>query len=569
MRIRPVRRSRFLSGLIVGLAMLLASCGGYPTRPHDAAYPDAAKGIDSALEEAATQKPQLAPPAAVTDALLPALPSQQLGDSQGDEARFDITVDRVAARDFFIGLTKGTRYNMAVHPDVKGEITLDLRDVTVADVMNVAREMYGYAYTQRGNLYQVMPAGLRSQIFKIDYLNLIRRGRSETTVSSGGVGNADTANTGDNNASSDNNDDNVGNSGNNNQNTYGTRITTDTEASFWSELNQSLQVIVGNGEGRSVVITPQAGLIVVRAHPDELLMVSDYLEKAELIMRRQVVLEAKILEIDLNDGFQAGVNWTAIMTPGDNTLGLGISGEPLTGPENVGGVFGMTADTGDFTAIIELLETQGNVQVLSSPRVSTINNQKAVIKVGTDEFFVTDISSTNTDTTNTTNGENTQDIELTPFFSGIALDVTPQISDNEEIVLHVHPSISDVQDQVKTIVIGERIIELPLALSTIRETDTVVFSRSNQVIVLGGLMQTVTREQNAGVPVLGRMPWLGGLFSQQRSQTVKSELVVLLKPILMGADGLPDDAQQSLERIREMRKAFDGDYRNQNATDKN
>jgi MSHA biogenesis protein MshL len=211
----------------------------------------------------------------------------------------------------------------------------------------------------------------------------------------------------------------------------------------------------------------------------------------------------------------------------------------------------------DFVGVIEMLETQGSVQVLSSPRISTMNNQKAVIKVGQDEFFVTEIS--NTITTGTGSTTNTPEVTLTPFFSGIALDVTPQISENNEIILHVHPSISKVEDQVKIIQLGDQNIQLPLALSTIRETDSVVYARSGQVVALGGLMQTKSQDINSGMPMLGNMPLVGHLFSQQRNSTIKTELVILLKPSIMGPDGLP--SEQSAKRFKQFRQVLDSSYR--------
>jgi MSHA biogenesis protein MshL len=192
------------------------------------------------------------------------------------------------------------------------------------------------------------------------------------------------------------------------------------------------------------------------------------------------------------------------------------------------------------------------VQVLSSPRISTVNNQKAVIKVGQDEFFVTDISNTTTTVTGSTT--NNPEIELTPFFSGIALDVTPQIGENDEIILHIHPSISKVDDQVKTITLGDEVVELPLALSTIRESDSIVFAKSGQIVVLGGLMQDRAIDQSTGLPFFQSIPVFGYLFGQQRQAMVKSELVILLKPVIVGSSntsGLLDDSQRRIKSFRE------------------
>jgi MSHA biogenesis protein MshL len=219
-----------------------------------------------------------------------------------------------------------------------------------------------------------------------------------------------------------------------------------------------------------------------------------------------------------------------------------------------GGVFTLALDLTDFTAFIELLKTQGNVQILSSPRVATMNNQKAVIKVGQDEFFVTDVSTTTVTGTTTTVQPN---VTLTPFFSGIALDVTPQISDMGDVTLHIHPSISDVVDQQKTVVIGNVTQQLPLALSTVRETDSIVRAKSGQVVVLGGLMSDVTDDQQAATPGLSEVPLVGELFKHTRNRTLKTELVILLRPIVVDdGENWTGAIQQSGESLRKLRETL-------------
>ncbi|ARN73594.1 pilus (MSHA type) biogenesis protein MshL [Oceanicoccus sagamiensis] len=538
-------------------ASLLASCAMTPRETRDNS------GIELIQEELAAieEKPaveEALPPPQVDDALLPPL----MGDSRGTASSdlFDVSVDEVSARDFFMGLVKGTPYNMVVHPDVQGTISLELQNVDIEEVMTVVNDVYGYSYKKRGNLYQILPGGLRSEVFHIDYLSLKRSGVSETQVTNGEVTDAGTSNSGgsssdsNNNSNNRNNNNNSGSGGGN----VGAQIRTETESDFWTELQQTLTVLVGEGDGRRVIVTPQAGIIVIRAMPEEIDTAKDFLRRAEIIMRRQVVLEAKILEVQLSDSYQTGIDWTAVADVNGNDLVFGVNGSSVVSPSGIGGAFSGAFTSDDFTGVIQLLETQGSVQVLSSPRISTVNNQKAVIKVGQDEFFVTEISNTTTTSTGTTT--NNPEIELTPFFSGIALDVTPQISEDDEIILHIHPSISDVEDQVKVITLGDQVVELPLALSTIRETDSVVYARSGQVVVLGGLMQNRSLDNNSGTPVFGDMPFVGHLFSQQRNVTVKNELVILLKPVIMGPDGLPEATRRSQQRFDEFRRVLDTSY---------
>ncbi|MCP5093307.1 MAG: pilus (MSHA type) biogenesis protein MshL, partial [Gammaproteobacteria bacterium] len=292
------------------------------------------------------------------------------------------------------------------------------------------------------------------------------------------------------------------------------------------------------------------------------------------IAQRQVVLEAKIVEVQLSDGFRSGINWISVSQnssgdtftfgqqappPGlggdlDNLGGSPVTiqpGNPITGftTETLGSAFAMAFDVGDFNAFLELLELQGETRVLSSPRVSTLNNQKAVIKAGTDEFFVTDISSnTVTGTSSTTS----KDVELTPFFSGIALDVTPQISADGEVTLHIHPTVSDVVDQQKILTVSGETDTLPLAFSEIRESDSIVRARSGQIIVIGGLMRNSMKDESFGTPVLSKIPGVGNLFKSKRSVEQKTELVILLKPIVVDSDDVwTQMAGESLQRVQQ------------------
>jgi MSHA biogenesis protein MshL len=211
--------------------------------------------------------------------------------------------------------------------------------------------------------------------------------------------------------------------------------------------------------------------------------------------------------------------------------------------------FGGASD--DFGALIRLLGTQGEVQVLSSPRISTLNNQKAVIKVGSDEFFVTDISSTTS--SNASSIVTSPDITLAPFFSGIALDVTPQISEQGDVILHIHPSVSEVVDQSKNITVSGQSQQLPLALSQVRESDSVVRARSGQVVVIGGLMQNRSSNDDASVPGVGDIPLLGELFKQRRDSNSRSELVILLKPLVVDRDETwRDYIHETRQRIRRL-----------------
>lgn len=507
------------------------------------------------------------PPADIMNELMPSSGSliSEMETESLAEPRFDISVANAEADVFFMSLVSGTDVNMIVHPSVTGTISLDLKNVTINDVMQLTREVYGYEYKKTDNGYIVLPARIQSKIFHVNYLNINREGESSMTVSSGQIASTDSTNSADSSSASSTSPTTT--------TTQSSRIKTTSHADFWSTLYQTISSIVGTQAGRSVVVDQHAGLVIVRAMPGELRDVEAYISSAQQNLQRQVILEAKVIEVQLNDSFQSGVDWAALSkSSGDNvfigqasiengsaslydTNGQLDPAASLSLPDSASfaNLFAVGGATDNFAALIRLLSTQGEVQVLSSPRVSTLNNQKAVIKVGSDEFFVTEVSSTTS--SGATSTVTTPDITLTPFFSGIALDVTPQISAEEEVILHVHPSVSEVNDQTKNITLAGQTQQLPLALSTVRESDSVVKARSGQIVVIGGLMQNRTANDDGGVPVLSQVPVLGNLFQQKRKQNTRSELIILLKPIVVHNDSTWSNyIQQSQQRIEKLQQ---------------
>lgn len=480
------------------------------------------------------------------------------------EPRLRIAAHDVDAVEFFGSLFKGSRYSVAVHPGVAGQISVELKDVTLTEVLAVVGDMYGFDVQRKGNVFHVYPAGLRTETIPVNYLMMSRRGLSRTSVSTGGV----TSN--DNNSSNNNNFDNANGSTNNSTSNRssngssgsdgnGTRIETDTNSDYWTDLRDTLQTLIGSGDGRAVITSPQAGLVTVRAYPKELKAVREFLNQSENHLKRQVVLEARILEVALNEGYEQGVDWSGLSASWDGNKGItgGGSLAPTQLPSTpnqifsaLGGGAGFKISDGNFNVAVNLLKTQGDVNTLSSPRVTATNNQKAVIKVGTDEYFVTNASTTTVTSTGTAEPIVTPNVELTPFFSGIALDVTPQIDEEGKVLLHIHPSVIDTEEQKKIINVGTaKPLELPLAKSSIRESDTVVQANNGDIIVIGGLMKTDKQEIVSKVPLLGDIPWVGEAFTNRRESTKKVELVILLKPTVVEKDTWQNELQRSSELL--------------------
>jgi MSHA biogenesis protein MshL len=560
-----------MRAFLVLLLVLLSACAERPLRN------DTRTTIDRTLTRAARERVEPPTPEAVAEALIPPLVIEMPRPGAVPlEPRFDLAVNNAPASQVFMAIVSGTPYSMLVHPDVKESITVNLKNVTVLEALDTLRELYGYDYRVQGNRITIQPVVLHTRVFQVNYLQAQRRGRSDVRVSSGSITDAPSV------PAPGTGVPGAGTPGG--RLTESTRVTTSSESDFWTDVNKSLQAIVGGGDGRSVIVNPQSGVIVVRALTTELTHVEDFLRAMQLVVERQVVLEAKIVEVTLSEGYEAGVNWGAFRDGGTRlaagvvTAGTTMSNQgSLTAPvgraatgtasssltatpgnpgalgasaASPGGVFGLALQTTNFATLLTFLQTQGTINVLSSPRIAAINNQKAVLKVGTDEFFVTNVS-----TTSVTSGlgtTTTPTITVQPFFSGVALDVTPQIDDNNNVILHVHPSVSVVSEKRKDINLGTiGTFTLPLASSNINETDTIVRVQDGNIVAIGGLMRQQTTQDRSQVPGAGDAPGVGALFRQRSTSTVKSELVILLKPTIIHSDrNWQQDILDTRERVR-------------------
>jgi MSHA biogenesis protein MshL len=537
--------------------LVLVGCQSAPKPPTDVT-----QALDKAIaqtNQSVAPKPLQALPNSVRQELMQK-EIQQARHGLLAEKRLEIAASGVAAEQFLAAIVEDSPYSIAVHPDVSGTITLNLKNVTLDETLDVIESLYGYDIRREGRIIQVYPAGIRTETIPLDYLYVKRSGISSTSVNSGGVSGNDSS-SGNSSGGSSNNGNSGSNSGNNggnnsNQNvstSSGVNIYTENESDFWSELKETLTALVGSENGRSVIVSPQAGLITIKAMPAEITAVKRFIASTEEHLRRQVIIEAKIMEVTLNDDYQQGVKWDKVLGNIESTsLNFSTTGN-IAGnaiASAIGGVTNLSFinNNKDFSGVIELLSTQGNVQVLSSPRITATNNQKAIIKVGEDEYFVTDVSTTTTTGTSTTT---TPEIDLTPFFSGIALDVTPQIDADGEVILHVHPSVTITAEQTKTIRLSDQDIILPLAQSSVRESDTVIRAKSGEIVVIGGLIETRKVDLESKTPFFGDIPIVGALFKSKSESVQKKELVILLKPIVIGQDTWKNQLQDARALLKQ------------------
>lgn len=573
--------------IVVLAAMLLGGCvttGGAPGTTYDRIHGELQGAIDS--RRAPSDE-------AVNQALLPPMQLDLPKAGAAVEPRFDLVVSNAPAAQVFMAFVSGTRYSMLVSPEVSGTVTVNLKNVTVQEALETMRDIYGYDYRIQGTRVMVLPNTLQTRVFQVNYLAGRRQGSSDVRVTSSsitqvapGVSSSGTpgmampvqpsvaGGTGAAGAGSTRPQDS-------------SRVYTSQDVDFWNDLKAALGTIVGNEDGRSVIVNGHSGVVLVRAKPAELRSVENYLRATQAIIERQVMLEAKIIDVVLSDAYQSGINWASfsghtsigVAAPGTQLgaagaltsttslidAGAGIlGGSGATVSPGVGGALGSTGGAGffglafrtkNFAALLNFLETQGNTQVLSSPRIATLNNQKAVLKVGTDKYYVTNVSSTTLASAVGSTNTVTPTVTLQPFFSGIALDVTPQINDVGLITLHIHPSISVVTEEEKHLSLGVGIgdMTLPLATSKINESDTIVRVRDGEIVAIGGLMTQDQLDNNNGLPGMSQVPVFGTLFGQRNKALNKRELVILLKPTVIQneSDWQPDlrDVQTRLQGL--------------------
>lgn len=553
--------------LLLVLPAILAGCAAPQSRPDVVR-----ESIGNELTKAAANRK--APAVAEKSLLMPM--AIELPKPENGEPRFDLAIVNAPAAQVFMAIVTGTRYNMLVGPEVSGNITVNLKDVTVREALESIRELYGYEFAIKGNRIAIQPNTLQTRVFQVNYLASRRQGATELRVTSSAIAGNDASagTTGATGAAGGTTATTATAPGNSQRNggVLTSRVQTNSDTDFWRDLQGALTTIA-TGEGRSVVVNSISGVVVVRALPGELRSVEQYLKATQVMVERQVMLEAKILEVQLAENYQSGINWSTFsgvnhrasfgVVPAGSTLqpGGALTSSAVTATPGVagsmlasalgGGFVGLAFQTANFAALLNFLETQGSVSVLSSPRIATLNNQKAVLKVGTDELFVTNV--TTTVTTSASGGTlATPSLTLQPYFSGISLDVTPQIDDEGNIILHVHPAISTVAEKEKVVDLGETMgqFKLPLATSSVNETDSIVRVQDGNIVAIGGLMKEKQTSDRSGLPGTTSAP-AGALLGQRGSSLVKSELVILLKPTVIQDDrSWLRDLEQSSERLR-------------------
>jgi MSHA biogenesis protein MshL len=631
--------------LVIFAAAVVALAGCTTARKE----PLALEQINAELKSATESRAVKPAPEAVLQSLLPPVTAQlPKADTSDLNTRFDLTVTNASAPQVLNAIVSGTGYSMVIHPGIKDPISLTLKNVTIPEVLNSVRELYGYDYRIEGTLIYVLPATLQTRMFKIEYLTSNRRGSSDLRVSSNTISSQQGGQSGAAGGAGGGAGQAGGGAAAQQQGGGGQRtsagvsgqstiVETSSSNDFWREMFATLSVLSGctataagatgpapaptpnlndrdtwgceGLQGRRLVVSPQSGTVLVRAMPDELKAVASYLRASQSSVERQVLIEAKILEVALNDQYQTGINWTGFftkiagetlaigqLTPGTRlgtsgsgvllegtnpiarsfpsfgtpfVAGVGETGTPLgtTGralgllADTPGSLFGVALQGRNFAALMSFLDSQGVVHTLSSPRIATMNNQKAVLKVGSDSLFVTRVTGGSTQAAAAGNQApvvTSPTFEVQSFFSGISLDVTPRIGEDGTILLHVRPSVTDVSQNTQSFNLGTLgTFVIPLVSNTVSETDSVIRAIDGQIVAIGGLMRVVQKEGRQQIPGAGDIPFLGAAFRNVAQQSEKRELVILLKPTIVQSD---ESWARNVLEARERVKAMDRGY---------
>lgn len=407
-----------------------------------------------------------------------------------------------------------------VDPDTP--VTMRLKGLTAEETLETIMNSSGYFYEVRGNLLVVK--AMETRMFEFGTPSVIQ----DYSVSVGGdiLGAAK-------------GEDTIIN-GNVSQ-----KIESDKSSfKLWDSLEVALAGLLGldpdshgaGGTGPGFNINRMSGIIVVTAARKDLEKIQAYLARLKGILNRQVVIEARIVEVQFTDSLKAGIDWSFLGDgiDGAGTIGFGTTG--LTDVVDPGTNFNVNITGGDFTLLLRALRTQGEVNVLSNPRVNIMNGQTALLSVGRKVDFVSKVETTTMGISTDSIPTITFSVETSSILSGIIFGLVPYIEDGgEELTMTITPIISDLVEIEDKVIgnVGENSVELGLPTVDLRELSTTVKVRNEQMVVIGGLINNDLSDREQSVPLLGDIPILGLLFKNKNKEEVKTELVIMLKPSIV------------------------------------
>jgi MSHA biogenesis protein MshL len=537
-------RSR--STLILACALALATAG-CAARRADPAY---RTGV-------ATLEPAVNPAPRADTALrssLPPLPvAPQIIESAGGARRIQ-RLDAVDqdVRALVRGLAESFNVSYEIDPEVQGTVTARLQGASLEEALAIVLPARGYSYSFQNGVLRVGVARYQTRMFAMDYIALSRVGTGSTVIQRRltGVGTTGVQGGGAQ----------PGGFGGG-QFGGGDAITSVSAADLWEDMRVALEGLVfdapavatagttapggavqpgGVGQrasgafsrvdsdGRRLIINPIAGTVLVTAPAEKLAEVETFIRTFETSVQRQVLIEAKIVEVNLDRGAEFGIDWNTVQRVGRTSLEVG-----QTSPATIGaGGVQITLGGGgpQITAVLRALETQGDVRVLSSPRVSALNNQRAIFNVTTDEVFFAVTRQPIIGPTGGTVGFNTS-VQPQQIAVGIVLDVLPQVGPDNTITMNIRPVVTNVA-RVESITLDDGTTARAPVIDR-RETDTVVRVRGGETIVIGGLMQSRREKTRSGIPILRHIPGIGRLFSSERDIEHRGELVIFLTPTIV------------------------------------
>ena len=426
-------------------------------------------------------------------------------------------------------------YNVVFGRDVpvNEPVNVELKKVTVFEALDILSKNYDFAYVVDGNTVWIVKGDMGTKIFKFGILNISRSMQVSSSISSG--------KTSEESAGS-----------------FSVQASVANQLSIWEDVGCNICALIGlscsagagggttqgvvesaggvvevcSSGGKLVTINRSTGHIIVSAQRVELKKVEEYVKSVESSLNKQVVLDVKIAEVALKKGLQTGVDWQKVfgnifqsgysLTWHQNTQALN------TGP--VAPFFSFQVSSSPtardpFSMVVNALEQYGRVNIISSPRLAVVNNQGAIIKVGEDIRFVTDVSSTTNTETNTVGC----DVDTETFFVGVSLSLVPYVDEKGMITIYVHPNITELKD-IRTFIseCGNVPVEEPEFY--VREMDTIVKLMDGETLIIGGLIESRSRNQMYGTLGLSKVPLLGGLFSRRDKSEQKTELFIFITP---------------------------------------